>query len=101
MATLTLGAVKTAIICGELDADLDNIKTAIATRKGMLDLALRGSLSVGDKVKFNDAVKPTYLRGMVATVVKLNRERIVIDLGARTGRFSGRITTPVSLVEKV
>jgi hypothetical protein len=101
MATLTLGAVKTAIICGELDADLENIKTAIATRKGMLDLVMKNSLSVGDKVKFNNAVKPTYLRGMIATVVKLNRERIVIELPAAAGRFKGRITTPVSLVEKV
>ncbi len=99
--SITLGAVKTAIILGELDADLENIKTAIATRKGMLEGELRRSLNTGDKVKFTDAVKPTYLRGMVATVVKLNRERIVIDLGKGVGRFSGRITTPVSLVEKV
>ena len=99
--SLTLGQIKTAIILGELDADLDNIATAIKTRRGMQAGELRDSLKVGDKVKFIDTVKPTYLRGMVSTVVKLNQKRIVIDLGQRTGRFSGRITTPVSLIEKV
>jgi hypothetical protein len=101
MKQLTFGEVNTAIITGTFDAELGRIRQSIKTREEMLSLAFKASLSVGDTVKFTDRVRPTYLRGMKAEVVKINDKRIKIKLPEAVGRFSGIITTPVDLVEKV
>lgn len=101
MDKLTFATVNTAIITGEFDNELDLIAQSIKTRKGMLQLAFKSTLKVGDKVKFNDQTKPTYMRGMLATIVKVNRERVMVKMDKPTGRFTGTITTPVSLLEKV
>lgn len=101
MDKLTFGAINTAIITGEFDNELDLITRSVQTRKEMLQAAFKNTLNVGDKVKFNDQTKPTYMRGMVATIIKVNRERVVVKMEKPTGRFAGNITTPVSLLEKV
>ena len=104
MSKLTLGAVKTAIITGELDADLANIRQAVKTREDMLAMALKATLSEGDEVRFveTSAVNPSYLRGLRATVTKIAQKRIVVKLlNGGVGRFGGTIRTPVELVEKV
>ena len=98
MANITLGQIKTAIITGELDADLDNIKTAIATRRDMLALAFKGGLNIGDKVTFANNCRPVYMRGLKATIIKINRERVVVDLDRPAGRFHRNVTCPVSIL---
>jgi hypothetical protein len=98
---ITFGAINTAIITGEFDNELDLIAQSIKTRRDMLSAKLKSSLSIGDKVKFNDQTNPAYMRGMVATVVNIKRERVVVRMDKPTGRFTGSITTPVSLLEKV
>jgi len=55
---------------------------------------------VGDRVKMINA-NPKYLNGAMATVRKINRTKIVIDLDEKQGRFFRNITTPLSMVEKV
>lgn len=55
---------------------------------------------VGDRVKMINA-NPKYLNGAMATVKKINRTKIVIDLDEKQGRFFRNITTPLSMVEKV
>jgi len=101
MDKLTFGDINTAIITGEFDNELDRISQSIKTRKEMLDAVLKNSLKVGDKVKFNDTTKPTYMRGMVATVTQIRRERVRVKLDKPTGRFQSEIVTPVSLLVKV
>ncbi len=101
MDKLTFGAINTAIISGEFDSELDLITRSIKTRKEMLDAMLKNSLKVGDKVKFNDNTKPTYMRGMVATVTQIRRERVSGKLEKPTGRFQSEIVTPVSLLVKL
>ena len=101
MNNTTFATVNTAIITGELDNELDLISRSIQTRREMLNLQLKNSLNVGDKVRFKDTTKPIYMRGMVATVISIKRERVVVKMDKPVGRFSGSITTPVSLIEKV
>lgn len=55
---------------------------------------------VGDRVKMINA-NPKYLNGAMATVKKINRTKIVIDLDEKQGRFYRNITTPISMVERV
>lgn len=101
MDKLTFGQVNTAIITGVFDTELDLINRSIKTRKDMLSAMLKNSLNIGDKVKFNDTTKPTYMRGMVATVTQIRRERVSVKLDKPTGRFQGEIVTPVSLLVKL
>jgi hypothetical protein len=98
MTNITFAQIKTAILTGELDADLDNIKTAMATRREMLQVAFKGGLSVGDKVTFAENCRPVYMRGLKATIIKINRERVVVDLDRPAGRFHKNITCPVSIL---
>jgi hypothetical protein len=101
MSTITFATINTAIITGDLDESLDFIKHAIKTREEMLQGQLKRSLSIGDKVKFNDQTTPIYMRGMVATIIKINRERVVVNMDNPTGRFRNNVTVPFSLLEKV
>ena len=100
MSTTTFATINTAIITGDLDESLDLIKNAIKTREEMLQGQLKRSLNVGDKVKFNDQTKPIYMRGMVATIVKFNRETVVVNMDNPTGRFRNNVIVPLSLLEK-
>lgn len=101
MPTITVSQIQTAILIGELDISLDAIKTIIKSREEMLQNKLKRSLSVGNKVKFNSSTKPIYMRGMVATITKINRERIVVNMDNPVGRFRNNVTVPISLVEAV
>lgn len=101
MSNTSFATINTSIITGQLDAELDLITRSIKTRKDMLSAMLKNSLNIGDKVKFNDQTKPTYMRGMTATIVSIKRERVEVKMDKPTGRFTGLLTTPVSLLEKV
>jgi hypothetical protein len=98
---LTLGEVKTAIIVGDLDANLDALKQAIKTREGMKAIQLKSELSIGDTVYFTNKVRPAYMAGAAATVKEINRVRIVVDLVKPAGRFNKNVTVPVELVTTV
>ena len=84
---------------GEYDEYLDNIIAAVHNRKK--DMAPKvWEFQVGDRVKMVNT-NPKYLNGAMATVRKINRTKIVIDLDEKQGRFFRNITTPLSMVEKV
>jgi preprotein translocase subunit YajC len=101
MEKITFKQINTGIINGEFDAELGQISQSIKIRKEMLDVQLKNSLNVGDKVRFNKSTKPVYMRGMLATVTQIRRERVSVKLDNPTGRFQSEIVTPVSLLEKV
>ena len=101
MSTTTFATINTSIIAGDLDESLDLIKQAVKIREEMLQVQLKRSLAIGDKVKFNDQTKPVYMRGMVATIIKINRERVVVNMDNPTGRFRNNVVVPLSLLEKV
>jgi hypothetical protein len=87
------------IMQGEYDDYLDNFVQACQNRKK--DMAPKiYEFQVGDRVRMINT-NPRYLNGATATVKKINRTKIVIDLDEKQGRFFRNITTPISMVEKV
>lgn len=54
---------------------------------------------VGSRVKFNSKTRPTYLVGATATVKKVNRQRVKVQLDTPSGRFGSKlINTPVTIL---
>lgn len=81
-------------------SDIDSIRRTLVARKDQDAVALRCELQVGQTVWLK-AGKPAYLNGAEAVVVKINRERVVIDLVKPAGKFFKGVTTPVSLLSTV
>ena len=87
------------VLTGQMDEYLDGMIRTIQMRKK--DMAPKvWEFQVGDRVRLVNA-NPKYLIGALATVRKVNRTKIVIDLDTPNGKFSTNITTPLSMVEKV
>ena len=87
------------VLSGQMDEFLDSMIHIIQMRKK--DMAPKiYEFQVGDRVKMINT-NPKYLNGAMATVRKINRTKIVIDLDEKQGRFFRNITTPISMVEKV
>jgi transglutaminase/protease-like cytokinesis protein 3 len=87
------------VLTGQMDEYLDGMIRTIQMRKK--DMAPKvWEFQVGDRVRLVNA-NPKYLIGALATVRKVNRTKIVIDLDRTYGRFSNNISTPPSMVEKV
>ena len=84
---------------GKYDGVLDMISAAIKARKEALKPQI-WEFQIGDRVKIVNA-NPKYLNGSTATVKKINRTKVVIDLDTPTGRFSRNITTPLGMLEKI
>ena len=84
---------------GEYDDQLDMIIAAVRARKDALKPQI-WEFQIGDRVKIVNA-NPKYLNGSTATVKKINRTKVVIDLDTPTGRFSRNITTPLGMLEKI
>jgi hypothetical protein len=87
------------VLSGQMDEYLDNIVEVIKIRKDQLKPSI-WEFQVGDRVRMVNT-NPKYLNGAMATVKKVNRTKIVIDLDTPQGRFSRNINTPLSMVEKV
>jgi len=87
------------VLTGQMDKYLDGMIQTIQMRKK--DMAPKvWEFQVGDRVRMKNT-NPKYLNGAMATVRKVNRTKIVIDLDSPQGRFSKNISTPLSMVEKV
>lgn len=87
------------VLTGQMDEFLDGMIHTIQMRKK--DMAPKvWEFQVGDRVRMVNT-NPKYLNGAMATVKKINRTKIVIDLDEKQGRFYRNITTPLSMVEKV
>jgi hypothetical protein len=90
------------LLCGDYDENLDSIELAIKGRR--TDLAPRiWDFCAGMKVRIKGA-RPKYLNGSIATIVKVNRTKVVIRLDeSASDRYTKwtNITTPLSMIEKV
>jgi hypothetical protein len=87
------------VLSGQMDEYLDGMMQTIQLRKK--DMAPKvWEFQVGDRVRIKNC-NPKYLNGSMATVKKINRTKIVVDLDNQNGRFFRNITTPLSMVEKV
>jgi hypothetical protein len=94
-----------AIITGELDADLSRLTQAIQNRKRLISATnvavLKSTLKVGDKVRLTMTANPSYIRGVEAVIRKFKTKKVVIDLVRPAGRFHKNIVCPLDILEAV
>jgi hypothetical protein len=93
------GDISVSIVSGEQDEHLDKIIYAIKMRRKDMAPSI-SEFQVGDRVKMVNT-NPKYLNGATATIKKINRTKVVIDLDNPQGRFYTNISTPLSMIEKV
>ena len=87
--------------------DIEAISEAVRIRRRELrDRAvtlMKRSLTPGETVRFVDTIRPAYLAGLTASVVKVNRTKAVLSTPDESayGRFRGArsMTCPLSLLE--
>lgn len=91
----------TSIRQGKYDAHLDQIADALAARKRIIAANRFYELKVGDRVRFVDKIRPTYLSGVEATVVGKKVKKVIVRLDAPVGRFRGDIYCLAHLIEPV
>lgn len=104
-ATLTAQDLALAILDGKFDEDLDAITGAVRQRRKQVDSIKLLFCGPGDTVQFNSTIRPKYLQGLTATVVKVNKTTITVTCpdDPRYGRFqnSKAVKCPSSLFDKV
>lgn len=95
-------AVNEAIVNGvATDEHIASIQRAFTARKEVAKAKMRVDLVVGQTVWFNEKVRPTYLKGAAATIKKINRERVIVDLVKPTDRFHKGVNVPLTLISTV
>ncbi len=99
----TLVALVTA---GELDTDLPLLYNTIGDRLNAIAAARLANamarLSLGDRVRIGHDVRPGYIHGLPATVVKRGTDTITIQLDRPVGKFvDGCIRCSPLAVEKL
>jgi hypothetical protein len=95
-------SVEIEILDGKHDDALESIIESIKMRRATIASALRFKINAGDTVTFSDAIRPKYLAGKPATVVKVNRGSVVVSCphDDAYGRFSGlkSVRCPLNLI---
>jgi hypothetical protein len=109
--TTTYEDVKTAILLGDLDADLEKLSALItSTLNSKRESRTPATYGIGDRVKFNSLCGTKYLQGHTAVVTGKARSKIIVKLERPTGRFirmenglatSVDIRVPPSIVDLV
>lgn len=83
---------------GTYDTDLETIAEYIRFRQKFLTPKAY-DFRVGQRVWFNDKVRPAYMAGVAATITKINQKKVKVRLDDRTGRFgTGDITCATNLL---
>ena len=88
------------ILDGALDDHLSYLTDVIRERREKLTTRITASLSAGDTVKMV-GIRPKYMIGVTAKVIRVNRKRAVVILDHPTGRFHGEITVPLNCMQKI
>ncbi len=99
----TLVALVTA---GELDSELHLLYNTIGDRIEAIEAARLANalarLSIGDRVRIGHDVRPDYLHGLPATVIRRGTETITIQLDRPVGKYvDGCIRCSPLAVEKI
>ena len=88
-----------SIETGEMDEYLHDLSRALKKRSDLIRGAQadinRAAITVGSRVKLT-GIKPRYMDGTWATVVKVNQTRAVVNLDHEHGKWKGDITVPLS-----
>lgn len=87
------------VINGEFDDQLDVMINIIRQRKSIVAAHRTSALRPGDQVRFVDGVRPQYLAGLIATVVRVGPKVVVTCDDPRAGRFGrGEVRVPGALL---
>lgn len=94
------------IVSGSVDSHLDTIMDAVKLRREQINNSKILFLNIGDTVKFNSQASPKYLRGIEATISKINRTTVNVNIsedtwGARRYRGAKNVRTPIAIIDKV
>lgn len=100
---MNVTALTNAITEGRYDHAIDALKQAINQRSTQLK---RASHAVGDTVKVIGPIRPAYLIGHLATVVRVNANTITINFlqpvrGPQSTKAFTQVRIPVDNIEKV
>lgn len=97
------------IVTGAADDQLSILDKAIKERKALLSqqksAILKVTLGEGSRVRFTDNIRPKYLAGVGATIVKVNPKKVLLKVDERPTPFTkgdwfGRkLNCPLSLIE--
>ncbi len=94
--------VRERVIKGELDTDLEGIIQAVNYRKERLNDRKAFLFKNGQRVRFNSHVRPLYMRGLEATIVKVNRTTVGVKLDSSAGRFgTSVIKCPFNIIDAI
>lgn len=86
--TMTYEEVKTAILAGDLDADLEKLSTLITSTLNSKRVSRTPAVyGIGDRVRFNSLCGTKYLHGQTAIVTGKARSKIIVKLERPMGRF--------------
>lgn len=101
-----IDALVGALRRGELDNALEEIIATINHRMAVTAEqrlhAARDQFSLHDRVRFDDRVKPQYLRGEVGEISEFIGDAVVVCLGAPLGKFkSGHVRCSPEMLEPV
>jgi len=75
------------IVSGSLDDELGELEAGIKQRKEVLARKRLGELRPGDRVILTD-LRPLYLKGLEATVARVDGNKVYIMLDEDAGKFS-------------
>lgn len=78
LAPQQMDIVLSAIANGDLDPILDKMLDRIARRRDVVARLRTATIDVGDTVRFTERIRPRYLAGLTATVVKINQTTITV-----------------------
>jgi len=106
MSDITFEQLVEAILNGVADDNIDSLSAAIKKRREIKNSTKMFMINPGDKVIFNRSANPKYLQGITATVTKINKTTVSVDIpddawGARKYRGSKGVRTPISIVDKL
>lgn len=98
---MEIDQVLNAIKTGLFDNHLSDISQEVETRKARTREFMEWV--EGDRVRINSRCRPKYLQGAEATVTKVAKSRVVIQLDKAHGRFPAAqdIKVPMELVDKI
>lgn len=105
--TRTTREVIAEILAGDHDAKLDEIRSALDTRREVMGRVKFREFNDGDKVRIVEPCRPKYLVGCEATLIRKKQKKVVIEFDDPPKRFdkhgrpkwTGQVTIPVELIE--
>jgi hypothetical protein len=87
---------------GELDAQLGILRDKIDARlKAIKQEITIADFSIGDRVAINGKCRPKYMQGLTGVIVDKKVVKLVMTLDKPQGKYSGRVTIPPYLLDKI